>query len=64
MVKYQLSNKADTEVGKRYEYTILNFGLTTVRGYVSGLCEKLDALAEHQSWGNYTDLFDPALTQY
>lgn len=39
--KYQLSNEADAEVDKLYEYSILNFGLATAREYVSSLYKNL-----------------------
>ena len=44
MAYYKLSNEADAEIDKLYEYSILNFGLETAREYVSGLYEKLDVL--------------------
>jgi len=52
MENYQLTNEAETEIEKIYEYSILNFGLATARGYISGLHEKFEVLAGNQSWGN------------
>jgi len=64
MAKYQLSNEADAEIDKLYEYSILNFGLETAREYVSSLYEKLDVLADHQSWGNDYGYIRPGLCRY
>jgi len=64
MAKYQLSNEADVEVDTLYEYSILNFGLTTAQEYVSGLHEKFGALADHQSWGNDYGFIRPGLYRY
>ena len=51
MAAYQLTNKAESEIESIYEYSILNFGLQVARGYISGLHDCFELLADHQSFG-------------
>ena len=50
MGKYQLTNEAEDEIEEIYEYSILSFGLSTARDYVSGLHKKFEILVDNQSW--------------
>ncbi len=52
MENYQLTNKAESEIEDIYEYSILNFGLQTAQGYISGLHDCFELLSNNQSWGS------------
>lgn len=52
MAAYQLTNKAESEIERIYEYSILNFGLRVAQDYVSGLHHCFELLADNPSWGN------------
>ena len=47
MAVYSLSSKAAADLSRIYEYTILNFGLTQAREYLTGLHERFESLAEN-----------------
>ena len=64
MAAYQLTNKAEDEIEAIYEYSILNFGLSTAQGYFSGLHDCFEMLADHQSWGNDYGFLLPGLLRY
>lgn len=64
MATYQLTNKAEHEIDTIYEYSILNFGLTTAQEYVSGLHECFLLLADHHSWGNDYGFIKEGLCRY
>jgi toxin ParE1/3/4 len=64
MEKYQLTNEAENEIESIYEYSILNFGLTTARDYISGLHKKFEVLADNQSWGSDYGFIRPDLCRY
>ena len=64
MEKYQLTSKAEDDIEKIYEYSILKWGLVTARDYFLGLHEKFGLLADNQSWGNDYDFISPGLYRY
>jgi len=64
MARYQLTNKAEREIDRIYEYSILNFGLNTAQEYFLGLHECFQTLAEHPSWGNDYGFILPTLQRY
>lgn len=64
MAIYQLTNEADVEIDDIYQYSITMFGLTTAREYVSGMYEKLELLADNQSWGSDYSRIKPGLLRY
>ena len=64
MARYQLTNKAEADVGSIYEYSIVNFGLRTARDYLSGMHDCFDILAENPSWGNVYGFIEPGLCRY
>ncbi len=56
-VAYSLSNKASTDIDEIYEFTIVTFGLTQARKYLTGLHECFEMLAENPLYGrNATNL--------
>ena len=64
MEKYRLTNKAENEIEKIYEYSILNFGLRTAQEYVSGLHKRFALLSDNQNWGNDYGFLKPDLCRY
>ncbi len=64
MVTYQLTNKAESEIGDIYEDSILNFGLRIAQEYVTGLHHCFELLADNQSWGNDYGFIKPELLRY
>ncbi len=64
MAAYQLTNKAESEIERIYEYSILNFGLQVAQDYVSGLHHCFELLADNPSWGNNYDFIEPGLLRY
>jgi toxin ParE1/3/4 len=64
MANYQLTRKAEIEIERIYEYSILNFGLRVAQNYLSGLQDCLELLADHPSWGNDYSFIKPGLLRY
>jgi toxin ParE1/3/4 len=64
MATYQLTNKAESEIERIYEYSILNFGLQVARDYISGLHDCFELLADHQSWGSDYSFIASGLMRY
>ena len=64
MADYKLSSKADADVARIFEYTILNFGLEQARAYLLGLHEHFAALAEHPMQGRSAHEFAPSLRRF
>ena len=64
MAAYELTNKAESEIEEIYEYSILNFGLTTAQDYLSGLHDCFELLADHQSWGSNYGFILTGLLRY
>lgn len=64
MGKYQLTNKAEAEIDRVFEYSVLNFGLSTAQGYLMGMHECFAMLADHQSWGNDYGFIENGLQRY
>lgn len=64
MASYKLSNKAELELANVYEYSIINFGLSTAREYLNGLHDRFQSLADHPSWGTNYDFVMPGLRRY
>jgi len=64
MGNYQLTKKAENEIGDIYEYSILNFGLAIAQEYVLGLHDCFNLLSENQSWGNNYSFITPDLHRY
>lgn len=48
MASYKLSNLASDDLGRIYEYGILNFSLTQAQSYLLGLHERFQALANNE----------------
>jgi len=64
MVAYKLTNRAEVDIEEIYEYSILNFGLTTASQYLDKLYTRFDVLAQNPGLGiNYTDIA-PGLRRY
>ena len=61
MAVYSLSAKAAADLSGIYEYTILNFGLTKAREYLTGLHERFEALAENPMQGRGANELLPGL---
>lgn len=55
MAAYQLSDKADADLAEIYEYSILNFGLSTAREYYTGLMKTFDMLSDNPKLGRNRD---------
>ena len=55
MAGYSLSAKAASDLEAIYEYTILRFGLDQARGYLLGLHEQCQVLAEQPARGREAD---------
>jgi toxin ParE1/3/4 len=64
MAIYKLTNKAEIEIENIYEYSIINFGLQVAQGYLLGLHDCFDLLAEHQSFGTDYGFIEPGLLRY
>jgi toxin ParE1/3/4 len=64
MAAYQLTNKAESEIERIYEYSILNFGLRVAQDYVSGLHHCFELLADNPSWGNDYGFIKAGLRRY
>ena len=61
MAVYSLSAKAAADLSGIYEYTILNFGLTKAREYLTGLHERFETLAENPMQGRSASELAPDL---
>jgi len=61
MAVYSLSSKAAADLSGIYEYTILNFGLTKAREYLTGLHEQFETLAENPMHGRSASELSPGL---
>ena len=61
MAVYSLSSKAAADLSRIYEYTILNFGLTPARAYLTGLHERFESLAENSMQGRTASELSPGL---
>jgi toxin ParE1/3/4 len=64
MAIYQLTNKAEIEIENIYEYSIINFGLQVAQGYLLGLHNCFDLLADHQSFGTDYGFIKSGLLRY
>jgi toxin ParE1/3/4 len=64
MAIYKLTNRAEIEIENIYEYSIVNFGLQVAQGYLLGLHDCFDLLAEHQSFGTDYGFIEPGLLRY
>lgn len=64
MTNYKLTNKADAEIERLYEHSILNFGVTVARRYLNGLHESFATIAENPSWGNDYGHIEQGLKRY
>jgi toxin ParE1/3/4 len=64
MANYQLTNKAEAELERIYEYSILNFGLKVAQNYFSGLHDYFTLLANNPSWGNDYSFIKNGLLRY
>jgi toxin ParE1/3/4 len=64
MAIYQLTNKAEIEIENIYEYSIINFGLQVAQGYLLGLHDCFDLLADHQSFGTDYGFIKSGLLRY
>jgi toxin ParE1/3/4 len=61
MAVYSLSAKAAADLSGIYEYTILNFGLTKAREYLTDLHERFESLAENPMQGRSASELSPDL---
>ena len=64
MAAYRLSRKAATDIDDIHVYSIVNFGLTRAREYLSGLHERFENLAEQPMLGREADRLAPKLRRY
>lgn len=64
MAVYSLSSKAATDLAGIYEYTILNFGLTQAREYLTGLHERFETLAGNPMQGRSASELSPDLRRF
>jgi toxin ParE1/3/4 len=64
MAVYELTRKAENEIERIYEYSIVNFGLTVAHDYLVGLHECFQLLADHQSFGTDYGFIKSGLFRY
>jgi toxin ParE1/3/4 len=64
MAIYELTRKAEDEIGRIYEYSIVNFGLEVAQKYISGMHNCFELLAGNQSWGNDYGFIKSGLLRY
>jgi toxin ParE1/3/4 len=64
MAIYKLTSKAEIEIESIYEYSIINFGLQVAQGYLLGLHDCFDLLANHQSFGTDYGFIELGLLRY
>ena len=64
MAVYRLSRKAVVDFDGIHEYTIVNFGVTQARNYMSGLHERFKNLARQPAFGREANKIVPGLRRY
>ena len=64
MAVYRLSRKAVADLDGIHEYTIVNFGVTKARTYMSGLHERFESLARQPTLGREANKIVPGLRRY
>ena len=59
MASYRLSEKADEDLSRLYEYGILHYGQERADRYYNGLIERFEELAENPGFGRLLTISAP-----